>query len=315
MNVVIWVPWQDRTLEAAAGDRRLVVHRAGDGPPGPPEEVEFWALPHPPGPDTVQLLARMPRLRVVHLLSSGFDHMAPHIPAGVVLCNAPQLRAAPTAEAAMCLILASVNRMTEWFEVQRAGQWRWLDPRPGLGGRTVLLVGHGHVGRALHRMLDGFGVRVVPVARRSRDGVAGVEELPDLVSAADIVVLAAPLTDRTRHLFGAAVLDRMRPGALLVNVGRGELVDTTALLAALHAGRVAAALDVVDPEPLPAGHPLWSAPNVLISPHVGGNTVGLRAHATAFLAEQIGRFTRGEPLAYIAGEETRRSNASRRNSP
>jgi phosphoglycerate dehydrogenase-like enzyme len=215
----------------------------------------------------------------------------------------------------MCLMLASLNRMGEWYEMQRTHRWSWLDPRLGLSGRRVLLVGYGHVGRALHRMLVGFDVQVMPLARHSREGVAGVEELPDLLPTSDVVVLALPLTDETRCMVTRHFLDRMCPGALLVNVGRGELIDTGALVDALRAGRVAAALDVLDPEPLPAEHPLWAAPNVLISPHVGGNPAGLRNHATAFLVEQIGRFAVGEKPAYIAGWADLRSKANLRNSP
>jgi phosphoglycerate dehydrogenase-like enzyme len=312
----VWLPWHDPDLETAAGGHGpVLVYTPESDPPGPPEDVEFWALPHPAGPDAMPLLPRMHRLAVVQLLSSGIDHVEPYLPADVLLCNAPQLRAASTAEAAICLILASLNRMQEWHRVQRQGRWEWLDPRPRLCGRTVLLVGYGNVGRALHRMLDGFGVRVLPLARHSREGVAGAEELPALIPAADIVVLAAPLSDETRRLVNTDFLNRMRPGALLVNVSRGELVDTESLLDALHAGRIIAALDVFDPEPLPDGHPLWTAPNVLISPHVGGNPSGLREQATAFLTEQLGRFVRGEPLAYMVGEAIRRSKVSRRNSP
>jgi phosphoglycerate dehydrogenase-like enzyme len=160
-------------------------------------------------------------------------------------------------------------------------------------------VGHGAVGSAIEARLRAFECEVVPVARRARDGVHAIEELPDLLGEADVVILIVPLTDQTRGLVDAAFLGRMRDGALLVNVARGQVVVTDDLVAAVQAGRVRAALDVTDPEPLPAEHPLWTSPNVLISPHVGGASSAMWPRAHRLVRQQLERFAAGEPLANV----------------
>jgi phosphoglycerate dehydrogenase-like enzyme len=149
-----------------------------------------------------------------------------------------------------------------------------------------------------HR-LAGFEVTLLRVARSSRDGVAGLDELPDLLPQADVVVLTVPLSTQTRGMVDAAFLARMRDGALLVNVARGAVVDTDALLDELSTGRLQAALDVTDPEPLPADHPLWRAPGLLLTPHVGGNTSAFLPRALRLVREQLRRHVAGEPLANI----------------
>ena len=171
--------------------------------------------------------------------------------------------------------------------------------RQSLADKTVLIVGYGSIGAAVETRLRPFECDVLRVARRARDGVAGFGELPTLVEWADVVVLTVPLTDQTRGLVDAAFLARMRDGAVLVNVSRGPVVDTDALLAELFARRIGAALDVTDPEPPPADHPLWSAPNLILTPHVGGNTSAFRPRAVRLMTAQLERFARGEPLANV----------------
>jgi phosphoglycerate dehydrogenase-like enzyme len=144
-----------------------------------------------------------------------------------------------------------------------------------------------------------FGVELVGVARTARDGVHGIDELDALLPGADAVVNLLPLTPATRGLVDARVLARMSPGSLLINAGRGATVDTAALVEALHAGHVRAVLDVVDPEPLPPGHPLWTAPGVLISPHSAGDTHGAERAAWALAGEQLRRYAAGEPLRNV----------------
>jgi phosphoglycerate dehydrogenase-like enzyme len=161
----------------------------------------------------------------------------------------------------------------------------------------VLIVGYGQIGAAIEARLLPFEVEVVRVARHARDGVQAIEDLPGLLPDADVVVLIVPGTPDTQHLVDAGFLGRMAPGALLVNMSRGSVVDHEALVEALHDGRVHAALDVVDPEPLPADHPLWSAPNLLISPHVGGASSAMWPRAYGLVRAQLERYARGEELA------------------
>jgi phosphoglycerate dehydrogenase-like enzyme len=176
--------------------------------------------------------------------------------------------------------------------------WRfgWYD---ALADRTVLLVGHGGIGRAIDKRLAGFEVDVLRVARTAREGVAEMADLPDLLPRADVVVVCVPLTDDTRGLVDAEFLGRMRDGALLVNVSRGPVVDTDALLAELGAGRLRAALDVTDPEPPPPGHPLWTVPGLLMSPHVGGSSSAFRPRVEKVIVDQVRRYAAGEPLRYV----------------
>jgi phosphoglycerate dehydrogenase-like enzyme len=168
-----------------------------------------------------------------------------------------------------------------------------------LADRTVLIVGFGSVGAAVEARLAGFECTVLRVARRERDGVADMSALPDLLPRADVVVLTVPMTDETAGLVDKAFLASMPDGALLVNVARGPVVVTDALLAELETGRLLAALDVTDPEPLPPGHPLWSAPGLLLSPHVGGNTSAFLPRARRLVAEQVRRCSSGETLLNV----------------
>jgi phosphoglycerate dehydrogenase-like enzyme len=164
----------------------------------------------------------------------------------------------------------------------------------------VLILGHGSIGEAVEARLEPFEVReIVRVARRARDGVHAVDDLEALLPRADIVVNVLPATPQTNGLFGERMIGAMREGALLVNGGRGTTVDTAALVRALEAGRVRAVLDVVDPEPLPEDHPLWRAPNVIITPHFAGDTPGAERAAWALCGEQLRRYAAGEPLRNI----------------
>jgi phosphoglycerate dehydrogenase-like enzyme len=170
-----------------------------------------------------------------------------------------------------------------------------------LAGKTVLIVGYGSIGVAIEARLAPFGVNIVRVARspRKEPRVFAVGELRKLLPEADVVVAIVPLTAETRGLIGAAELALMKPGALLVNAARGPVVVTDALVEALQQNRLSAVLDVTDPEPLPAGHPLWSAPNCMITPHVGGSTPEFIHRAFRFGAEQVRRFIAGEELENV----------------
>jgi phosphoglycerate dehydrogenase-like enzyme len=195
-------------------------------------------------------------------------------------------------------VFATLRAPTDFVRAKERAEWAHSE-RQSLADKTVLIVGYGSIGAAVETRLRPFECDVLRVARRARDGVAGFGELPTLVDWADVVVLTVPLTDQTRGLVDATFLARMRDGAVLVNVSRGAVVDTDALLAELFAGRIGAALDVTDPEPPPAGHPLWSAPNLILTPHVGGNTSAFRPRAVRLMTAQLERFARGEPLVNV----------------
>jgi phosphoglycerate dehydrogenase-like enzyme len=255
-------------------------------------------MPYTFSQPTVEVISRMPALRVVQTLTAGVDHVRPYIPEGVTLCNARGVHDASTAELAVTLTLASLRGIPDFVRGQDAGEWRF-GFYPALADRTVLIVGYGAVGAAVERRLEGFEVTVLRAARRARDGVADMAAVPDLLPLADVVILVVPMTDLTRGMVDAPFLAAMKDGALLVNMARGPVVDTPALLAEVSSGRLRAALDVTDPEPLPPDHPLRRAPGVLISPHVGGNSTAFLPRALRLVRDQMYRYAKGEPLEHV----------------
>jgi phosphoglycerate dehydrogenase-like enzyme len=263
------------------------------------EEVAFQVMHYRFSRPDGELLARMPRLEVVQTQTAGVEHVRGYVPDGVTLCNGRGIHDTSTAELALTLTLASLRDLPLHVHAQAEGRWA---PRTSesLADKTVLIVGHGQIGEAIEARLRTFEVAdVLRVARSAREGVSAIADLPDLLPRADVVVVVVPGTEETRGLFDAAVLGRMRDGALLVNVARGPVVDTDALLAELTSGRLRAALDVTDPEPLPEGHPLWAAPGLLLTPHVGGASTAMRPRALRLVREQLARFAAGEPVANV----------------
>ncbi|MFI9330275.1 2-hydroxyacid dehydrogenase [Kitasatospora sp. NPDC052868] len=278
-----------------------------DGRGGEPSErllreVELLVIPYTYTSVAVPLLARMPRLRVVQSLSAGVDDLLPFLPDGVTLCNAKGVHDASTAELALTLVLSALRGLPGLVRAQDAEVWQ-DGFFPSLADRTVLVVGYGSIGAAVEERLVPFECEVLRVARSARPAPRGpvhaLADLPALIPRADVVVLTVPLTARTRGLVDAGFLAAMKDGALLVNVARGAVVDTDALLAELRSGRLGAALDVTDPEPLPAGHPLWHAPNTLITPHVGGNSSAFLPRALRLIRTQLERFLAGEALENV----------------
>lgn len=225
-----------------------------------------------------------------------FDEL---IDSDVVVTNSRGIFEEPIAEYVLGQILAFAKDFRRSWDAQRVQRWEHFDSEP-IAGASVTIVGPGPVGRAIARLLRATGMSVRGVGRGARedpDFGAITTDLLAAVTDADYVVLAAPLTPQTRGMVDAGVLDAMRPTARLINVGRGELVDTGALVAALQAGVIAgAALDVVDPEPLPADHPLWSAPNVRLTPHNSGDIRGWRNTLQQQFVANFHRYMSGQPL-------------------
>ncbi|AQA01356.1 dihydrofolate reductase [Mycobacterium sp. MS1601] len=263
-------------------------------------DVEMVVLPYGPDDNTLAGLAEMPVLRVVQSLAAGVDRVLPFIPPAATLCSARGVHDTATAELAVTLTLSALRGVAGFTRDQAQRRWQ---PRttPGLADKTVLVVGYGSIGAAIAARLECFEAHVVPVARTPRPGVSGMSDLSALLPDADVVVLSLPLTPETRGLVNADFLARMRAGALLVNVARGAVVDTRALLAALHRGHVSAALDVTDPEPLPEDSPLWDAPNLILTPHVGARSEALAPRMMRFVGEQVSRFAEGRSLRNVVG--------------
>lgn len=256
-----------------------------------PDEVDVVVVPNYGASRTLLgRLAALPNLSVVQLPSAGFEHALPHIRPEVTVCNGRGVHDAGTAELALALTLASQRGLDD--AVRDAVDGRWAPRlRASLADRRVLVLGHGAIGAAVSARLRAFEAAVVPVASAAReeDGfhVHGVAELPELLPTVDVVIVTLPLTEATEGLVDARFLAALPDGALLVNVGRGRVVDTAALVAELEAGRLRAGLDVTDPEPLPPEHPLWRAPGVIITPHLGGYTDATTPRLAQLLRRQL----------------------------
>jgi phosphoglycerate dehydrogenase-like enzyme len=303
-KVLFWVPMEPVADALADLDGAAVEVLAPAGGPLPPTagEVEFYVPPFFPAPEAVAAMAQMPSLRVVQTLTAGFDRVRRHVPAGAVLCNARGVHDASTAEWVVGAAIAALRQLPYFATEQAAGRWSYQFT-DCLAGKTVLIVGYGSIGQALERRLSGFDVHVLRVARSAREGVSSVSALPDLLPAADVVVLLLPVTPETVGMVDGSFLAAMKDGALLINAARGVLVVTDDLVSEVSSGRLSAAMDVTDPEPLPAGHPLWSLPNVLITPHVGASTPYSGLMAVRFVREQAERYLSGRPLSnVITGE-------------
>jgi phosphoglycerate dehydrogenase-like enzyme len=300
-----------------------------------PEEVELISLPESldrdtdidvwiPDPYRTRAARVWPHLRGVRLvlaLLAGTEWIPSLVGPRVTICNAHGAHNISTAEWTLASILAVLKYFPLYLEVQRAAQWKLRfgasahyasitgDTRPiyppvmleELTGKTVLLVGYGAIGKEIERMLAPFDVQILRVARsvRTDPEVHAVGELDSLLPQAQIVVLILPSTPETRSLIGSQQLALMGQGTLLVNAARGPVVDTNALVEALNAGRIRAALDVTDPEPLPDGHPLWNCPNLLITPHVGGSSPQFAPRALRTAAGELRRYIAGEPLRNV----------------
>jgi phosphoglycerate dehydrogenase-like enzyme len=262
-------------------------------------DVDFYCLPYMGDGSSVGLIAQMPRLRVLQSLSSGVDNVLDFVPSPVTLCNGSGLHHEEgTAELAVTLILASLRQIPTFALNQSRRSWHHLRT-DSLEGKTALLVGHGGIGQGIERRLTPFGAQVMRVSRTAREGVAPLSQLTQLAARADILVVCIALTPETHGLISGEVLAALPSGALVVNVGRGPLVDAAALASQLAEGRLRAALDVTDIEPLPAGRPEWAMPNVLITPHIGGDTFAFARCAPGFVADQAERHLTGQPLANI----------------
>ncbi|MEU8459950.1 2-hydroxyacid dehydrogenase [Streptomyces sp. NPDC029003] len=300
----VWLPFPAEEIEGLPGSFRYRRWDGGESFPADPADCVFYVTPYMKSQAvTLRPFAHMPALEVVQTLTAGIDNILgglDDLPPGVRLCNARGVHEASTAELALTLALSSLRGIPGMVRGQDREEWRggFYD---ALADRSVLIVGYGSIGSAVEDRLlpfeTGTVTRVARSARAAPHGpVRALAELPRLLPDADVVILCTPLTEETRGLVDAGFLARMKDGALLVNVARGPVVDTGALLAELETGRLRAALDVTDPEPLSPGHPLWHAPNVLITPHVGGSSSAFEPRAKRLVARQLARFAAGEPV-------------------
>ena len=286
--------------------------------PSSPIEIDFWTAPLFLK-DALPVASYLRGVKVVQSLQAGVDWLRSLVPPEAILCDAQGAHNVATSEWTVAAILAATKFFPFYLDLQRTGKWIsreaaednyraiYKTDKHGyppvlieeLSGKTVMIVGYGSIGKSIEDRLIPFGVNFIRVARTAKPGVEPVSRILDLLPMADVIVLIVPLTDETWHLVGTKEIARMKQGALLVNAARGPVVETDALLRALTEKRIRAAIDVTDPEPLTEGHPLWNAPNLLLTPHVGGSSPLYMSRAFDLVAEQVTRYAHGEPLKNI----------------
>jgi phosphoglycerate dehydrogenase-like enzyme len=283
-------------------------------------EIDVW-IPDPYPTRNTQIVPHLRGVKLVLSLMAGTEWIPAAMGPHVTICNARGAHNISTAEWTLSAILTMLKHFPLFLDIQRSGEWKRRfgasaeyaaisgDTRlhyppvmlEELTGKSVLLVGYGSIGKEIERMLSPFDVELTRVARtpRANPTVHGVEELDTLLPKAQVVVLILPSTSETRWLIEARQFSLMQQGTLLVNAARGPIVNTDALVEALQSGRIRAALDVTDPEPLPVGHPLWKCPNLLITPHVGGSSPEFARRSLKIVADELRRYMAGEPLRNV----------------
>ncbi|MPZ80872.1 MAG: phosphoglycerate dehydrogenase [Actinophytocola sp.] len=305
MTITVLVPDEEgvAALAGIGGVRAIRYDGAQPDEPLPPETAEAEVLVPaflvPIDPES--FVDRMPNLRLIQLMTTGAENWIGRIPSSVLLSTARGAHGGSTAEWALGALIAVYRELVPFERARQARTWT-RRPTDTLQDKRVLVLGAGDVALRTRRRLEACDATVTLVGTRARDGVHGIDELPDLLGEHDAVVLMVPLTDATTGLVDADFLARMPDGGVLVNAARGKVVDTDALLAELTAGRLRAALDVTEPEPLPPDHPLWTAPGLLLTPHVAGSVHDYSRRAYAVAAE-IARYAAGaEPENLVHGE-------------
>ncbi|MFI6998594.1 2-hydroxyacid dehydrogenase [Nocardia sp. NPDC050175] len=302
MAVIVLVP-DDYGVAALSGIDGVqpLRYNAGEALPDGAEHAEVLVPKFLSRADTVDL-TRLPKLRLVQMMTAGAEGWVSQLPDGVRLSTGRGAHGGSSAEWVLAALLHIYRELGGFVDAQRAQQWTFHQTQT-LIGKRILIIGAGDLATELVRRLTGFDTMVTLVGSQAREGVHGVDELPGLIPGQDVVVLTVPVTSRTTGMVDAEFLAAMDDNAILVNIARGPIVETDALVAELQSGRLRAALDVTDPEPLPPGHPLWTAPNLLLTPHVGGSSTGSFERGYAVVRAEIIRFAAGEePKNLVRGE-------------
>ena len=289
---VIWTQWDD--LNVPSSFKRL-------SPVTTPvesadlSEITFYVPTYMGGRPALELTKKMPNLKILQMPNAGFDDALEFVRDGITLCNGRSIHDDSTAELAVGLTIASLRGFPDFVRNQDKSSWVHVKNK-SINDRRIGIIGFGSIGSTIAKMLSGFSVEILPFTQSGRDNTTAISDLDKHLPTLDVVILILPLTPESKHLFNAKRLSLMKDGALLVNVARGPIVDTDALVKELNSGRITAAVDVTDPEPLPSDHPLWRAKGVLISPHVGGNTTAFEKRARKLIESQLNLLAEGKPL-------------------
>ena len=289
---VVWTQWDD--LNVPSKFKRLSP-ATNPAETSDLSEVTFYVPTYLGGRPALELTKKMPNLKVLQVPNAGYDDAMEFLSPGITLCNGRGIHDDSTAELAVGLTIASLRGFATFVRDQDKGEWVNKN-YDSINDRKIGIVGFGSIGTTIARMLSGFSVEIVAFTQSGRDNTIAITDLDKHLPSLDVVILILPLTKESKHLFDARRLALMKDGALLVNVARGPIVDTDALVKELNSGRITAGLDVTDPEPLPKGHPLWSAKGVLISPHVGGNSSAFEKRARRLIESQLDLLAQGKPL-------------------
>jgi len=291
----IWTQWDD--LNVPSKYKRL-------SPSTTPienadlSEITFYVPTYMGGRPALELTKKMPNLKILQMPNAGYDDAMEYVRDGMTLCNGKSIHDDSTAELAVGLIIASLRGFPDFVRNQDKSDWVHVKNK-SINDRKIGIIGFGSIGTTIAKMLSGFAVEIIPFTQSGRDNTIAITDLNKHLPTLDVVILILPLTKESKHLFDAKRLSLMKDGALLVNVARGPIVETEALVKELNSGRITAALDVTDPEPLPKDHPLWRAKGVLISPHVGGNTTAFESRARRLIESQLNLLAEGKPLNNI----------------
>jgi phosphoglycerate dehydrogenase-like enzyme len=291
----IWTQWDD--LNVPSKFKRL-------SPANTPiensdlSEITFYVPTYMGGRPALELTKKMPNLKVLQMPNAGYDDAMEYVRDGMTLCNGKSIHDDSTSELAVGLTIASLRGFPDFVRNQDKSDWVHVKNK-SINDRKIGIIGFGSIGTTIAKMLSGFTVEIIPFTQSGRDNTIAITDLDKHLPTLDVVILILPLTKESKHLFDAKRLSLMKDGALLVNVARGPIVETDALVKELNSGRITAALDVTDPEPLPKDHPLWRAKGVLISPHVGGNTTAFESRARRLIESQLNLLAEGKPLNNI----------------
>ena len=294
-KVVAWTQWSDLIVPAG-----VELHSSNDHPLESSDlsDITFYVPSYMGGKTALDFANKMPNLQVLQMPNAGYDDAMAYLRPGLILCNASGVHDASTAELAVGLALASRRGFPFFMQQQLQGTW---DHRrfQSLSDSKIGIIGFGSIGQQVAKNLSGFDVEVRGFSKSGRDGSTKIDELDKHLPDLDIVILILPLNAESKQMFSAERLAKMKDGSLIVNVARGPIIDTDALVKELNSGRIYAALDVTDPEPLPQGHPLWSAKNLLLVPHVGGNSTAFEPRGRKLVESQLELLAAGKELKNI----------------
>lgn len=295
MTFKVWTQWSD--LHVPDGIT-LLSHDNFPLDTSDLSQIDMYVPSYMGGAKALSYAAQMPNLSILQMLNAGYDDALAYVRPGITLCNARGVHDASTAELAVGLAIASRRGFLEFSNDQRQGNWNHRR-FPALSDSKVGIIGFGSIGKEVARKLSGFDVTITAFTQSGRDNTTAISELDKHLPNLDIVILILPLSDSSRHMFNAERLSKMKNGALIINVARGPIIDTEALIKELATKRIFAALDVTDPEPLPEKHPLWNAPNVIIVPHVGGNSAAFEPRGRSLIESQLRLISEGKTLNHI----------------